>query len=425
MFKHGFDQFQKGTNFNQQFKQLTEILKKALGISPQLWAEKTKKEIPDFVTLQKMAEDGPYGEALKQFNNGLIMMGIIEQYLLAITDKINELKKEIEELEDEDIDEDKGKDDGGKAPTEKKEELIAQKTEIVTQKQNINNQYRYYRAQYALLLVKFVRAIEHFVAHVAVPAIHNRAQQLGYRFNAKEAAMIESAVPRSVLEEKLKDSYRKAQEAELEALKKVAAMTPNIPDAPAPPPLPAIHRDFPKTEDFMARSLVDLELRTLMALNANWNRQFNEMHNPSQQSEPATNTNHNGAKSVTEARKMVQEGANPPQDSPAMQNLKARHRVSQTFDSQALAEGLQAEQKAEKRSRRDSRILYSVQDSLSLLKEFNSTFKDLETRFKTLTDLHKDEIEKIPQKMRELIDQERATNKTVDKSSKASPSMMK
>lgn len=426
MFKHSFDQFQKGTNFNQQFKQLTEILKRALGISPQFWSEISKKEAPDFVALQKMASEGPYGELLKQFNNSIIMLGIFEQYLKSTADSINELKKEIEELEDYDADEDKIIDDGRKAPAEKKEELIEVRDNLIAQKKNINNQYRYYRSQYALLLIKYVKSIEHFIAHVAVPSILERSKELGYRFNEKEKAMIETSVPRSTLEERLKDSYLKAQEAELEAVKRADAILSSIPDAPPPPPLPAIHRDFPKPEDFMARALVDLELRTLMALNANWNRQFNEMHGAEKQSQSINHANHNGAKSVNEARKMVQESANPTQDSPAIQQLKARHSVSQTVDREEVPEGLLNGQVVEeKANRRDSRVLYSVQDSLSLLKEFNATFKDLESRFKTLNDMHIGNIENMQAKMREHIEKEKAENKVVDRTVAVSSSMAK
>ncbi len=310
----------------------------------------------------------PYSSVLRLiFQSNIILFTMHEMYIHTLQQQ-HQTERLIQELKDETSESESPKCSGG--TPERTTDLQKQYKELKEASLEFHNELIVSKTQLDTAHRRYISAVNIFVIS-ATKSIEQRANKLGYKFNEKELAILNSPVSRSQVEQTLKKSYIDA----------------------------GIQDDLPKTQDFSARSLPDLELRTLMALNAYWNRQVNEM----------TQANCSQYNSVHSAMKSIKENANEQKKSaaaesqPSIEKSAALEKLRADF-KQKYEEESADPQKTERRLKRDSRVFYSVKGPVQLLREFSQTFDDLESKAKAMHSLHQGNIEDIQDKMRQHIE---------------------
>lgn len=241
-----------------------------------------------------VAMKSPYGFVIRQIIEGNILLALMHEIVIVLRKEIEITEKELKELQEEYESTEKNEDGNGAHKTHRTQEALH--SEILTKEEKLDNlktvstEYSEFqphcRNQLSILNAKYIAAIGRDIESAKTEVVE-RARELGYELNEEEKAIITSMVPIEELREKLLASYQQANAPTHQQT--VADPTQSshsdstsehfqIPAAPAPPPV-STPFEAPSGAYLAARRLPDLELRTMMTINANWNRQVHDMMN--------------------------------------------------------------------------------------------------------------------------------------------------
>jgi len=349
----------------------------------------------------------PYGSVIRQIIEGNILLTIMHEIIVAIQKEIEILEKELKALEAELAGTDEKENNSNHNKSHPNKEVILKeilsKKESLTGLQNLLDEHRdlqpYFTNQLFILNAKYISGIEKEIEKCKTRIIAE-AKELGYEFNETEKAIINSTVPIEELRSKLLASYQQASSTNVrnthvnnvKSIQSAATLSNfQIPAAPAPPAVNA-PLEAPSGAYLAARRLPDLELRTLMALNAYWNREVNAMMTPSATTHTPDSTSH----SVQEAHSQTRSGKRT-------ELAALRAEFAAKYQEQAHLPVSERTVRFQPRDS-DSRVIYSVQDSARLLKDFSATFHSLNDHAQALQELHEGEVKDVYDKMLAHID---------------------
>lgn len=344
----------------------------------------------------------PYGSVIRQIIEGNILLTIMRELVIVMQKEIQILEKELKELEEEYDSFDNNNEGNRSDKTYRSQEVI--KSEIILKEesksslQNFSDEYSrlvpYYKNQLSIFNAHYISGVEKEIKEGKKEVIE-KAEALGYRLNDDEKAIITSMAPIDELRTKLLASYQTVNDCSANL---------QIPAAPAPPPVNA-QFEAPSGAYLAARRLPDLELRTLMALNMNWNRQVHTMMNA-----PADEgtTSHTPSTMPT-----------PDKERSEISILRAEFQAHYDEEKKRPIE----ERPARFQPREsDSRVIFSAQDSVRLLKDFGKTFHSLDAHMQALHDLHQGKVDDLHKKMRTHIENwNQRLNKTAAPADSAEP----
>lgn len=323
------------------FELLASVIKKAVSPNIPIPLNFTPAEIVNFSTLHqdlyKLALEGPYSLVIRQIFDQIFQLVAMHQMLLSVIEREQQLEKELFEAkhykyhhhEDED-----------NSPTLTAEAIPTENELKQLQDDRVTLTTVIPKYQYRMLLINrsYIAAITKFLEVVATTSVLNRAVELHYDFNPVEMKAILTPVPREHIQEVLSKSYSEQTHDEIKTM--------------------------PEPDYLATRSLHDLELKTLMVINAYRNRVLAEMETDLMTSKPALS---------------AQE--------------KAQHMadLSAEFDKKH-SDPTDPRSRFKREQSQENIPVNSVLAATKLLKAFRSTFESLEQQAQGLHELHKKDL---------------------------------
>ncbi len=336
------------------FNQLASVITLAVSSNIPIPLNLTLADIVSFPTLHhdlyKLALEGPYGLVIRQIFDQIFQLVAMHQMLLLVSAREQKLEKEIFEKKH-------GKhhhlEDGDNSQPLTAESIPPEDELKQLQDEKETLAAALPKSQNRMLLINrsYIAAINKFLQVVATTSVLNRAKQLNYNFNSAEIQTLLTPVPRAHIQSVLENSYAQQTHAETEK------------------------KTMPEPDYLATRSLHDLELKTLMVINAYRNRVLAEMETDLTASKPNL-SDLDKAKHMADLRAEFDKKHSDP---------KIPHQESTKDPSDPMV-------RFKREQAQETIPVNSVLAATRLLKSFKSTFESLEQQAQGLHELHKKDL---------------------------------